>query len=166
MKTGAEIVLEWFREYSEQNGTPTPSEIIHQLLVAVDHDNIELKPFYKAKIMPSLESLDFVEMRRSKWLSLRKVENITGMYSAYISQIETGKIKRPAYQAVKALYDLYNKEVPKLNPEDNTITIYEVKDNWSKEEVKLLFNSLYNRLEGNLDTGAKIKWEYWIKENL
>ena len=43
MKTGAEIVLEWFRKYSEQNGTPTPFEIRCQLEMAIEHDKTELK---------------------------------------------------------------------------------------------------------------------------
>lgn len=43
MKTGAEIVLEWFRKYYEQNGTPTPFEIRCQLEMAIEHDKTELK---------------------------------------------------------------------------------------------------------------------------
>ena len=43
MKTGAEKVLEWFRKYSEQNGTPTPFEIRCQLELAIDEEKLELK---------------------------------------------------------------------------------------------------------------------------
>lgn len=61
-------------------------------------------------VMPSLQSLNFREMRKAKGLTLRKVEETTGISNAYLSQLETGKIKSPAYQTVKILYDLYSNE--------------------------------------------------------
>jgi len=54
MKTGAEIVLEWFRKYSEQNGTPTPFEIRCQLELAIEHDKTELKNLSKANVSSSV----------------------------------------------------------------------------------------------------------------
>ena len=51
MKTGAEIVLEWFRKYSEQNGTPTPFEIRCQLELAIEHDKTELKKLRVADVI-------------------------------------------------------------------------------------------------------------------
>ena len=50
MTTGAEIVLEWFRVFSEQNGTPTPFEIRCQLELAIEHDKTELKKLRVADV--------------------------------------------------------------------------------------------------------------------
>jgi predicted transcriptional regulator len=62
----------------------------------------------KLPIMPSLQSLNFKSMRKAKGLTLRKVEDRTGISNAYLSQLETGKIKSPGYETVKALYELYS----------------------------------------------------------
>lgn len=59
-------------------------------------------------VMPPLNSLDFKKMRKSKGLTLREVEKITGVSNPYLSQLETGKIKSPGYDVVKTLYDLYS----------------------------------------------------------
>lgn len=58
-------------------------------------------------VMPSLPN--FREIRKAKGLTLRKLEEITGISNAYLSQLENGKIKSPSYNTVKKLYDLYNK---------------------------------------------------------
>jgi hypothetical protein len=59
-------------------------------------------------IMPSLRELDFKKMRKDKGLTLREVEKQTGISNAYLSQLETGKIKNPGYETVIALYNLYS----------------------------------------------------------
>lgn len=61
-------------------------------------------------VMPSLLDLDFKQMRKAKGLTLRQVEESTGISNAYLSQLETGKIKSPGYDTVKALYELYSNE--------------------------------------------------------
>lgn len=61
-------------------------------------------------VMPSLLDLDFKQMRKAKGLTLREVEKSTGISNAYLSQLETGKIKSPGYDTVKALYELYSNE--------------------------------------------------------
>lgn len=63
-----------------------------------------------ANVMPSLQSLNFRKMRKAKGLTLKKVEEITGLSNAYLSQLETGKVKSPGYSVVKILYDLYSNE--------------------------------------------------------
>lgn len=76
-------------------------------------DNIDEKPnelYAMYGVMPSLLSLNFREMRKAKGLTLRKVEETTGISNAYLSQLETGKIKSPGYETVKLLYDLYSNE--------------------------------------------------------
>lgn len=59
-------------------------------------------------VMPSLLSINFKQMRKAKGLTLREVETKTGISNAYLSQLETGKIKSPGYDTVKTLYDLYS----------------------------------------------------------
>lgn len=61
-------------------------------------------------IIPTLESLNFRDLRKNKGFTLRKVEDLTGISNAYLSQLENGKIKSPSYTIVKTLYDLYNME--------------------------------------------------------
>ena len=62
MKTGAEIVLEWFRKYAEQNGTPTPFEVTYQLELAIESDKNELKKLRLGNITNRKEQLiDFAE---------------------------------------------------------------------------------------------------------
>jgi DNA-binding Xre family transcriptional regulator len=58
-------------------------------------------------VMPSLLDFDFRQLRKAKGLTLREVEESTGISNAYLSQLETGKIKSPGYDTVKKLHDLY-----------------------------------------------------------
>ena len=64
----------------------------------------------KGAVMPSLQSLNFKSMRKAKGLTLRKVEELTGISNPYLSQLETGKIASPSYNTVRALVMLYSNE--------------------------------------------------------
>lgn len=55
-----------------------------------------------------IDILSFRERRKLSGLTLHKVELLTGISNAYLSQLETGKIKKPSYDTVKKLNDLYN----------------------------------------------------------
>lgn len=68
------------------------------------------KNYHIHGVMPSLQSLNFREMRKHKGLTLKKVEELTGLSNAYLSQLETGKVKSPGYNVVKILYELYCNE--------------------------------------------------------
>jgi transcriptional regulator with XRE-family HTH domain len=68
----------------------------------------EIPQCVQTSVMPSLLSLNFKSMRKSKGLTLRKVEEITGISNAYLSQLETGKIKQPSYTTVVTLLMLYS----------------------------------------------------------
>ena len=57
-------------------------------------------------VMPSL--FDFAKRRKLKGLTLRQIEEKTGISNAYLSQLENGKIKSPSYDVVKKLNDFYN----------------------------------------------------------
>lgn len=66
--------------------------------------------FCKGVVMPSLQSLNFKKMRKAKGLTLRKVEELTGISNPYLSQLETGKIASPSYNTVRTLVMLYSNE--------------------------------------------------------
>jgi transcriptional regulator with XRE-family HTH domain len=57
--------------------------------------------------LPEFESFNFKELRKKSNLTLRQVEEYSGISNAYLSQLETGKIKSPSYQTVKKLLDIY-----------------------------------------------------------
>jgi transcriptional regulator with XRE-family HTH domain len=50
---------------------------------------------------------DFKKLRKDKKLTLRQVEEITGISNAYLSQLETGKIKSPSFDTVIKLLKIY-----------------------------------------------------------
>ena len=54
-----------------------------------------------------LEMPDFKLLRKGKGLTLREVEEITGISNAYLSQLETGKIKKPSFDTITKLKVLY-----------------------------------------------------------
>jgi len=68
---------------------------------------VETQVQNRVKTIPSLQTINFQEMRKEKRLTLREVEEITGISNSYLSQLETGKIKSPSYDVVKTLYELY-----------------------------------------------------------
>lgn len=73
-------------------------------------DKTNEKAENQAAVMPSLQSLNFRDMRKSKGLTLRKVESLTGISNPYLSQLETGKINNPSYDVVRKLFLLYSNE--------------------------------------------------------
>ena len=70
----------------------------------------ESPAFLVGDVMPSLQSLNFKSMRKAKGLTLRKVEELTGISNPYLSQLETGKIASPSYNTVRTLVMLYSNE--------------------------------------------------------
>lgn len=92
---------------SEDISKETIDALNHLADLAYKH---ETKQCTIQRVMPSLHSLNFREMRKAKGLTLREVEETTGISNAYLSQLETGKIKSPGYETVKLLYDLYSNE--------------------------------------------------------
>ncbi|WP_216326054.1 helix-turn-helix domain-containing protein [Deinococcus aestuarii] len=47
------------------------------------------------------------QLRRTKKLTLKDVEAMTGIHNAYLSQVENGKIARPAPDKLYALAEVY-----------------------------------------------------------
>jgi hypothetical protein len=50
---------------------------------------------------------NYRELRKKAGLTLRKVEEMTGISNAYLSQLETGKIKKPSFDIVQKLNSIY-----------------------------------------------------------
>ncbi len=57
------------------------------------------------KTIPTM--FNFREYRHNANMTLRNVEEATGISNAYLSQLETGKIKKPSFEVVSKLYYLY-----------------------------------------------------------
>lgn len=57
-------------------------------------------------VMPSLQ--DWKLLRKKMGLTLRQVEEKTGISNAYLSQLENGKIKKPSFKIVSKLFELFN----------------------------------------------------------
>ncbi len=77
----------------------------------------------KYEIGSNLKFIEQIEMmllslktiRKNERLTLRDVEEKTGISNAYLSQLESGKIKNPSWEVVRKLFILYYKiEVPNV----------------------------------------------------
>ncbi len=55
-----------------------------------------------------VNGIDFKGMRIAKGLTLRQVEEKTGISNAYLSQLENGKMKNPSHTIVIKLQSFYN----------------------------------------------------------
>ena len=49
------------------------------------------------------------EVRKNSGLTLREVEEQTGISNAYLSQLENGKIEHPSFNVLNTLNDLYTR---------------------------------------------------------
>ena len=54
-------------------------------------------------VLPELNTINLKSLRKKRKLTLRDVENLTGISNAYLSQLETGKITNPGYDIVRKL---------------------------------------------------------------
>ena len=54
-----------------------------------------------------IKELNYKQKRLSKGLTLRQVEEKTGISNAYLSQLENGKIKKPSYDTIQKLNAVY-----------------------------------------------------------
>lgn len=71
-----------------------------EMLIFQSYDNKN-----NVSTLPTLTS--FRELRLARKFTLRQVEEMTGISNAYLSQLETGKIKKPSYEVVQKLNNLY-----------------------------------------------------------
>jgi len=72
------------------------------------------------------EEIDFRGLRKKSGFTLRKVEELTGISNAYLSQLETGKVKKPSYDTVVKLMALYQSSV--TGTEGKTLSLEECKE--------------------------------------
>lgn len=49
----------------------------------------------------------YKELRKARNLTIRDVENATGLSNAYISQLENGKIKNPGFKTITRLNEYF-----------------------------------------------------------
>lgn len=59
-------------------------------------------------ILPVINMAELRVFRERSKYTLRQVQDITGISNAYLSQLETGKIKNPSYSVIQKLLNLYN----------------------------------------------------------
>jgi len=79
-------------------------------------DNSQAKALNKTDVSGWQNSdIRFRHLRQQRGLTLREVETKIGISNAYLSQLETGKIKSPSFQTVIKLLELYG--VPLVSPE-------------------------------------------------
>lgn len=52
------------------------------------------------------------QIRKQRGLTLRQLEQMTGISNAYLSQLETGKIKKPSHHVVELLSKALNEQLP------------------------------------------------------
>ena len=67
------------------------------------------------------------EYRSRSGLTLRQVEESTGISNAYLSQLENGKIKNPSIQTIYALSKLYSVSIEQFAIELNLINRADIK---------------------------------------
>ena len=70
-------------------------DLVYQLTVPIPNEE------------PKQMADNFKQMRIEKGMTLREVEKATGISNSYLSQLETGKIKKPSYSVVTQLNALY-----------------------------------------------------------
>lgn len=70
--------------------------------------NIPKPKYIQTQVVAPNISCSLKLCRKLKGLSLRDVEEKTGISNAYLSQLETGKIKEPSFSIVIKLCKFYN----------------------------------------------------------
>lgn len=79
---------------------------IDQIYGAKENISDENGGLHKHVVMPPL-LFNFKLTRKNKGLTLRQVEESTGISNAYLSQLENGKIKSPSYNTIRKLVSFY-----------------------------------------------------------
>lgn len=70
----------------------------------------KLQPIGKEFVF-EFEDLNLKEVRKMQGHTLRQVEDSTGISNAYLSQLETGKVKKPSFEIVNKLLTYYGFKV-------------------------------------------------------
>lgn len=79
-------------------------------------------------------ALYLTKLRAKKKMTLREVEAVTGISNPYISQVETGKVKKPSFENVCILCRCYDASVLEASKHVSYSNYQEL--NVPNEEVK------------------------------
>jgi Predicted transcriptional regulators len=69
---------------------------------------------------------DYRQLRKSKGLTLRQVQKLTGISNSYLSQLENGKIKKPSHYVIQKLDAAYSSE----SQADKSVVFSEQETKW------------------------------------
>lgn len=86
-------------------------------------------------------------LRKKANLTLRQVEDYTGISNAYLSQLENGKVKKPSAQTMYVLSKLYKTDIEYLLIETGLVKVVEIPN----VEIKVSFESRLDELERRVD---------------
>jgi len=113
----------------------------------------------KNKLKEPFPFADFLKkLRARKGVSLKKVEEGTGISNAYLSQLETGKRKRlPTPTRLKALADYYNVSIQQLLEKAG---YYEEGDIQETKEQKIEKSFLHVLSDPAFKYGTRLKGKY------
>ena len=118
----------------------------------------------KNKLKEPFPFADFLKkLRARKGVSLKKVEEGTGISNAYLSQLETGKRKRlPTPTRLKALADYYNVSIQQLLEKAGYYEEGDIQETKEQQIEKAFLHVLSDqafkygtRLKGKYDLDAK-----------
>ena len=113
----------------------------------------------KNKLKETFPFGDFLKkLRTRKGVSLKKVEEGTGISNAYISQLETGERRRLPYaERLKALADYYNVSIQQLLEKAG---YYEEEDIQETKEQKIEKAFLHVLSDPAFKYGTRLKGKY------
>jgi len=113
----------------------------------------------KNKLKEPFPFADFLKkLRARKGVSLKKVEEGTGISNAYLSQLETGKRRRlPNPTRLKALADYYNVSIQQLLEKAG---YYEEEDIQETKEQKIEKAFLHVLNDPSFKYGTRLKGKY------
>lgn len=87
------------------------------------------------------------ELRERSGLTLRQVEEATLISNSYLSQLETGKIKKPSAQALYVLAKLYRVDIETLLLESGLINPTEIPQERLRPSIIERIEALEKKME-------------------
>ena len=104
------------------------------------------------------------ELREKKGVTLKQVEEGTGMSNAYISQLETGTRRRlPAPDKLKALADYFNVSIQELLEKAGYVEANEVGET-REQKIEKAFAHVIS--DPDFKYGTRVKGEYDLDAKL
>ena len=98
------------------------------------------------------------ELREKKGVTLKEVEEATGLSNAYISQLETGaRRKLPAPDRLKALANYFNVTINEMLEKAGYVDSGEIRETF-EQKIEKAFQHVIN--DPNFKYGTRVKKEY------